>query len=108
MALIGFSQGTMVSLFTLPRRKKAVAGLVGFSGRLIGKDHLMQEIRCKPPIVMINGDQDELVPSTVQPLAVEILRSAGIQIEGHIIPGLGHSIDETGIRIAQDFLSSIF
>lgn len=107
MVLIGFSQGTMVSLFTVPRRKIAVAGLIGYAGRLIGKDLLGQEIRCRPPMIMINGDQDELVPSTVQSLAVETLRSAGVEIKGHILPGLGHSIDETGIRIAQDFLSSI-
>ena len=59
-------------------------------------------------MVMINGDQDELVPSNVQPLAVETLRAAGDEVSGHILPGLGHSIDEVGIRIAQDFLSEIF
>jgi len=108
LALIGFSQGTMISLFTAPRREKPVAGVVGYSGRLIGKDLIADEIRCHPPMVMINGDRDELVPAEVQPIAVETLSAAGIEIEGHIRPGLGHSIDEEGIRIAQNFLQKIF
>ena len=108
LALVGFSQGTMVSIFTVPRRKIPVAGVVAYSGRLIGKDLMVQEIRCKPPMVMINGDQDELVPVTLQPAAVDTLRALGVKIEGHIRPGLGHSIDDVGIKIAQDFLSALF
>ena len=108
LALVGFSQGTMVSIFTVPRRKIPVAGVVAYSGRLIGKDLMTQEIRCKPPMVMINGDQDELVPVTLQPAAVDTLRALGVKIEGHIRPGLGHSIDDVGIKIAQDFLSALF
>ena len=104
LALVGFSQGTMVSIFTAPRRKISVAGVVGYSGRLIGKDLMAQEIRCKPPMVMINGDQDELVPGNLQPAAISTLRDLGVDIEGHMRPGLGHSIDDVGIQIAQDFL----
>ena len=108
LALIGFSQGTMMSLFTAPRREQAVAGVVGYSGRLIGKDLTSEETRCRPPMVMINGDKDELVPAHLQPIAVEALSAVGIEIEGHIRPGLGHSIDEEGIRIAQEFLQRCF
>ena len=108
LALIGFSQGTMMSLFTAPRREQAVAGVVGYSGRLIGKDLTSEETRCRPPMVMINGDKDELVPAHLQPIAVEALSAVGIEIEGHIRPGLGHSIDEEGIRIAQEFLRRCF
>ncbi len=108
LALIGFSQGTMMSLFTAPRREQAVAGVVGYSGRLIGKDLTSEETRCRPPMVMINGDKDELVPAHLQPIAVEALSAVGIEIEGHIRPGLGHSIDEEGIRIAQEFLKRCF
>ena len=108
LVLIGFSQGTMMSLFTAPRRKKPVAGVVGYSGRLIGRNLLADEIRCRPPMIMINGDNDELVPIDVQPIAIETLKSVGIKIEGYIRPGLGHSIDEVGIQIAQNFLRDIF
>ena len=108
VALIGFSQGTMVSMFTVPRRNSAVAGVVGYSGRLIGGDLLPKQICCRPPMAMINGDLDDLVPVTVQAPAVEALRSVGIKIEGHIRPGLGHSIHDAGIKIAKDFLGTIF
>ena len=78
-------------------RKRAMAGVVGYSGRLIGTDLTAEEIRCHPPIVMINGDKDELVLVRSQAIAVETLSAIGIEIEGHIRPGLGHSIDEEGM-----------
>jgi phospholipase/carboxylesterase len=108
LALIGFSQGTMMSIFVGTRREKPVAGIVGFSGRLIGKDELADEITPRPPMVLINGDQDELVPVDQQPEAIEKLQAAGVTVESHIRPGLGHSIDAEGIQIACDFLKKIF
>ena len=108
LALIGFSQGTMLSLFTALRRNIPVAGVVGYSGRLIGKELIAYQIRCRPPLVLINGDQDDLVPIESQPIAVDALKALGVKIKGHIRPGLGHSIDDVGIQIAQEFLSSIF
>ena len=95
-------------MFTVPRRTSAVAGVVGYSGRLIGKNLLSKQIRCRPPMIMINGDLDDLVPVTVQAPAVETMQALGIKIEGHIRPGLGHSIDDAGIKIAKDFLGTIF
>jgi len=108
LALIGFSQGTMMSLFTAPRRANPVAGIIGYSGRLIGPEIFARDIQCRPPMVLINGDRDELVPVTQQPEAIEIMEQAGIQVEGHIRPGLGHSIDEAGIEIGCRFLQRIF
>ena len=108
LALIGFSQGTMMSLFTAPRRANPVAGIIGYSGRLIGPKIFARDISCQPPMVLINGDRDELVPVTQQPEAIEIMELAGIQVEGHIRPGLGHSIDEAGIEIGCRFLQRIF
>ncbi|MGY9001107.1 MAG: alpha/beta hydrolase [Rhodospirillales bacterium] len=108
LALIGFSQGTMLSLFIAPRRAKTMAGIVGFSGRLIGKEELANEITSHPPVVLINGDQDELVPINQQPIAAEILKASGITVHAHIRPGLGHSIDADGIQIACEFLKQIF
>ena len=108
LALIGFSQGTMISIFSAPRRNKQIAGIIGYSGRLVGPHVLAKEINCKPPIVMINGDRDELVPHEAQINAIEKLIDVGIVAEGHIIEGLGHSIDEQGLTIGQDFLKTIF
>ena len=108
LVLIGFSQGTMMSLFNATRRENPVAGVIGYSGRLIGKELIANEIRCRPPMIMINGDKDELVPGEAQHTAVKALSDVGIEIEGHIRNGLGHSIDDAGIQIAQDFLRRLF
>ncbi|MEE2745965.1 MAG: alpha/beta fold hydrolase [Pseudomonadota bacterium] len=108
LALVGFSQGTMISVYTAPRRAKKIAGVVGYSGRLVGTKQLKEETRCHPPMVLINGDKDDLIPVESQPIAVEALTSSGIPVEGHIRPGLGHSIDEVGVDLANKFLTAIF
>ena len=108
LALIGFSQGTMVSLFSGLRRSGRVAGILGYSGRLVGAEVLAAEIRVRPPVVLINGDRDELVPGGEQPKAVATLEGAGVPVEGHMRPGLGHTIDEAGVQIGRQFLAHIF
>ena len=65
LVLVGFSQGTMMSLFTAPRRAHAVAGIVGYSGRMEAPDLLKEEIQSKPPVVMVHGDSDELLAAAV-------------------------------------------
>ncbi len=107
-ALVGFSQGTMMSLFAGLRRDHPVAGILGYSGRLVGAEFLAEEISVKPPVTLINGDQDELIPASVQPAAVNALKDAGIEVEGHIRPGLGHSIDPVGIELGCEFLARVF
>lgn len=107
-ALVGFSQGTMMSLFAGLRRDQPVAGILGYSGRLVGAGILADEISVKPPVTLINGDQDELIPASVQPAAVGALRDVGIEVEGHIRPGLGHSIDPVGIELGCEFLARVF
>ena len=108
LALVGFSQGTMMSLFTGPRRHRQLSGIVGYSGRLIGPELLAEEVRTHPPVVLVNGDQDELIPVSAQPEAVAGLEAAGLAVEAHIRPGLGHSIDQEGVEIGSAFLAKIF
>ena len=107
-ALVGFSQGTMMSLFAGLRRDQPVAGILGYSGRLVGAGILADEISVRPPVTLINGDQDELIPASVQPAAVNALKDAGVEVEGHIRPGLGHSIDPVGIELGCEFLARVF
>ena len=107
LALVGFSQGTMMSMFVAPRRAKAIAGVVGFSGRLIAPETLAGEIKSRPPITLINGDRDDLVPVSVQPEAVKTLKAVGVPVEAHIRPGLPHSIDAEGIEIGCEFLARV-
>ena len=104
LALVGFSQGTMMSLFTAPRREHACAGIMAYSGRMEGGADLAAEIKSRPPVMMVHGDQDELLPVTSMTDAAQRLRDNGIEVETHVRPGLGHGIDEVGVQIGTDFL----
>jgi phospholipase/carboxylesterase len=108
LALVGFSQGTMMSLYVGLRRQIAPAGILGFSGALVGADTLPQEIRSRPPVLLVHGDADEVVPFGALEAAVQGLRAAGVPVEDVIRPGLGHGIDEEGLRRGAEFLRRVF
>jgi phospholipase/carboxylesterase len=107
LVLVGFSQGTMMSLYVGPRRATALAGIVGYSGALIGADTLAQDIRSRPPMLLVHGDADEIVPPQALPLAVKGLTAAGVPVEQLVRPGVGHSIDELGLRRGGEFLRRV-
>ena len=102
--LVGFSQGTMMSLHVAPRRTKALAGIVGFSGRLIAPEQLAAEAVSKPPVLLIHGDADEVVPPSSTPAAAEALRGAGFEVATHISRGTGHGIAPDGLGLALGFI----
>jgi phospholipase/carboxylesterase len=104
LALVGFSQGTMMSLYVGLRRAKALAGIVGFSGALIGAELLAQEIRSRPPVLLIHGDSDEIVPFAALSMAEQGLKAAGVPVDSLTCPGLGHGIDEAGLKRGAAFL----
>ena len=104
MVLVGFSQGTMMALHVAPRRKAAVAGVVGFSGRLLSPDTLEAEARVKPPVLLIHGDQDEVVPFDDMAVAGQALQGAGFTVYGHVMQGTGHGISPDGLSVALAFL----
>lgn len=104
LALVGFSQGTMMSLYVGLRRTKPLAGIVGYSGRLVGPT---SEFKSKPPVLLVHGDADQVVPSDSLPLAVKTLEQAGVPVEQVTRPGLGHGIDEEGLRRGRDFLVKV-
>jgi phospholipase/carboxylesterase len=104
LALVGFSQGTMMSLFTGLRRAKPLAGIVGYSGRLVGPT---AEIVSKPPVLLVHGDADPVVPPDSLPEAVAALEARGVPVEFLSRPGLGHAIDEEGLRAARAFLMRV-
>lgn len=103
LLLVGFSQGTMMSLFVAPRRERPVAGVVGYSGRLEAPDLLAAEIRSRPPVILVHGDADPLLPPAETEKAAVALRACGVVADTHIRPGLGHGIDEEGIRLGVEF-----
>lgn len=102
--LVGFSQGTMISLQVAPRRALPVAGVVGFSGRVLQPERLSAEAVSKPPILLIHGDQDEVVPPSSMPEAAEALTAAGFEVATHVSPGVGHGIAPDGLSLALAFI----
>lgn len=104
LALVGFSQGTMMSLTVAPRRAQPLAALVGFSGRLLDPERLATETLSKPPVLLIHGDADPMVPVQSLPEAADALVAAGFETYAHVCKGLGHSIDNEGLSLALGFL----
>ena len=105
LALVGFSQGTMMSLYVALRRPQACAAIVGFSGALVDDDSALSGVTVKPPILLVHGDADEMVPVAAHYDAVTRLLAAGFSIESHIRPGLPHGIDGPGLDYCKEFLA---
>ena len=107
--LVGFSQGTMMSLHVAPRREDAVAGVVGFSGRLMAPELLADEVVVRPPVLLIHGDADDVVPPSSLPQAAEALQGAGWkEVYAHIMKGTGHGIAPDGLSVALAFMRERF
>lgn len=103
LLLIGFSQGTMMTLHVGVRRPTPVAGIIGFSGMLVAPDRLQSEVRSHPPILLIHVDADPVVPFRSLAEAKRALDAAGFSVEQHVSPDLGHNVDPAGIAAAMDF-----
>ncbi len=104
LALVGFSQGTMVALFVGPRRDKGPRAILGYSGRMIGGDRLGEEAKSKPEILLIHGEDDEVLPAASSRRAAEQFKAAGFAVEAKFRPGLGHGIDQEGVAAGAQFL----
>ena len=105
LALFGFSQGTMMSLHVGPRREDALAGIVGFSGRLLEPDLLVDEVKTKPPVLLVHGDQDEVVPPQSLSEAAVGLEKAGFkEVFAHVMKGTAHGIAPDGLSVALAFM----
>jgi phospholipase/carboxylesterase len=102
--LFGFSQGTMMLLHVALRREAAFAGLVGFSGRLLMPETLKDEIRARPPVLLVHGDQDPMVPVASLDEAARALRAAGVETRTHVSRGVAHGIAPDGLGLALGFI----
>ncbi len=96
LVLIGFSQGAMMSLHVAPRRADPVAGVVAISGRLLRPERLEVEAVVKPPVLLMHGDQDPVVPFADMAKAGNALVAAGFPTYGHVMQGTGHGIAPDG------------
>ena len=104
LALVGFSQGTMMALHVGPRRPKALAGIVGFSGMLADPHALGAEVVTKPPVLLVHGDADPVLPVASLPHAQGALEALGFEVATHVSRGLAHSIDDAGLKLGAEFL----
>jgi phospholipase/carboxylesterase len=105
LALVGFSQGTMLALNVAPRRERQIAGVVGYSGTLIEPD--AAEVRTRPPILLVHGDEDTMIPVAALHTAETALKGLGFDATTHVSRGLGHSIDMDGLRLGGEFLNRV-
>lgn len=107
LALVGFSQGTMMALEVGLQRVSPPAGIVGYSGLLAGPYRLEKTATGKPPILLVHGEADPLVPVMALHAAVPILGAAGFPVEWHVSPGLEHGIDPRGLELGAEFLKRV-
>ena len=109
LALVGFSQGTMMALHVGLRRAAAPAAIVGYSGMLVtppeaDAEKFAGEIRSRPPVLLIHGDRDELIPAEALFHAGQALAALDVPAEWHLSSGIGHGIDQEGLRHGGEFL----
>ena len=113
LALVGFSQGTMMALHVGLRRAVSLAAIVGYSGVLVlppdgNPETLAAEIKSRPPVLLVHGDQDELIPVQALFQGSQALAAMGVPVEWHLSAGVGHGIDPEGLRHGGEFLAHCF
>ena len=108
LAIVGFSQGTMMALQVGLRRKTAVAAIVGYSGMLTGAADLAHQRVTKPPVLLVHGSADPVVPVAALHAAEHALRRAGVPVTAHVSPGIGHFVDPAGLRMGARFIADAF
>jgi phospholipase/carboxylesterase len=105
LAIVGFSQGTMMALHVGLRRINRIAGIVGYSGMLTGAAELAHLPISKPPVLLIHGSADPIVPVAALHAAAADLKKLGLDVSHHISAGLGHSVDPVGLRVGGEFVA---
>ena len=110
LALVGFSQGTMMALHVGLRRTRAPAAILGYSGLLVGEERLGEATARDsrgnpPPILLVHGDQDPLIPLDAMFIAADALAKADIPTQWHLSFGVGHGIDGAGLKQGGEFLA---
>lgn len=110
LALVGFSQGTMMALHVGLRRETPPAAIVGYSGLFVlppdaGPESVKAEITARPPVLLVHGDRDELIPVQALFHATQALAALEIPVEWHVSAGIGHGIDQEGLRQGGEFLA---
>jgi phospholipase/carboxylesterase len=113
LALVGFSQGTMMALHVGLRRAVSPVAIVGYSGFFVlpenvGPEAIKDEITARPPVLLVHGDQDDLIPLQGLFQSAQILAALDVPVEWHVSAGIGHGIDQEGLRQGGEFLARRF
>ncbi len=107
LALVGFSQGTMMALHVALRRQDPVAAILGYSGMLVGAEALKEHMKSKPPVLLVHGERDPTIPIPAMFEAAEALAAAGHGAQWHISYGIPHSIGPDGLELGGAFLTQV-
>jgi phospholipase/carboxylesterase len=105
-ALVGFSQGAMIALHVGLRRPKTPAAVVGFSGMMLAGPEIFAQIRARPPVLLVHGDDDDFVPVAALEATMTVLRAVGVTVEVDRRPGVGHRVDAGGLERCAAFLTA--
>jgi phospholipase/carboxylesterase len=108
LALVGFSQGTMMALHLGLRRPRAVAAVVGYSGMLAGVADLAGKDFAKPPVLLVHGTFDQVVPIAALHMTESELKRLGVPVTAHMGQGVAHSVDSIGLQLGRDFVAEAF
>jgi phospholipase/carboxylesterase len=112
LALVGFSQGTMMALHVGLRRGVTPAAIIGYSGALVlpgdNPEAIRPALRARPPVLLVHGEADDLIPAQALFVAAQGLAALDIPVEWHLSPGIGHGIDNEGLRHGGEFLARRF
>ena len=113
LALVGFSQGTMMALHMGLRRAAPPAAIVGYSGVFVLPDKVKPEaiageIKSKPPVLLVHGADDDLIPAQALFQSAQTLAALEVPVEWHLSEGVGHGIDQEGLRHGGAFLAKRF
>lgn len=107
LALVGFSQGTMMALHVGLRRPDPVAAIVGFSGMLVAPELLAGEMKSVAPVLLVHGMADQVLPFSAMAEAEAALKAAGVPVMAEGRPGLPHSIDQRGLELGASVLHQV-
>ena len=104
LGILGFSQGIMTGLYTALRLPEPVACVAGYSGLVIGDENMPNEVTAKPPVMLVHGAEDDIVPANLLDISKAALEEVGVKADTHLRPGLAHGIDEEGIKMGIAFV----
>ena len=104
LALVGFSQGTMMIIQTALKKKEQINCLVGYSGKIINKQRLSNNIVSRPKIFLMHGDKDTIVSPNHLLESKEFLVQQGVKIKTKLFKNCEHKISVEGSSLGLEFL----